>query len=489
MRLVVVLALVASFIAGCLAPHAPSASPGEPPAGTYDAIEAAIGTPINGTHDHTDGSLHTHHYNLDRVAIANGYGDGVTPPNGAAYAETAVKNGYAYLTRYGPDSGLVIFDVHDIEHPKQVGSIRLDEGFEPDIEVSDDGNWAFWETQRFPITPTTPSPDPGANAPHGVDIIDIHDKAHPKWAGFYPVPPDGPHSITYANIGGRNILFLSIYAFAYAYENVEVPNAQRLEITELVPPSDATGSAVCSRGSSRDCVAGAAGLASLKLLATYREPGATGAPGLFPHDVSVSVHPVTGKTLAYVAYWNVGVVTLDVSDPANPQHVNTYTDFGPAKYRSIHMVRIFPEKIDGKVVGVVQPEIGGAPDTGYLTFFDDTDPAHPSYISSWKLPGNLTSQGLRFSPHYFDLSEGRVAIANYHAGLWVIDVHDAANLGHPRSVAFAEMSSSRPPFGIGPLTFEEGAFDAWWVGDHVVAGDALEGLAGYRYLGPSPNSV
>jgi hypothetical protein len=73
--------------------------------------------------------------------------------------------------------------------------------------------------------------------------------------------------------------------------------------------------------------------------------------------------------------------------------------------------------------------------------------------------------------------------------VWVIDVHDHANLLHPRTAGFAEMSSDRTAGG-GLLAgfFEEGAFDAWWYEGHVVAGDALGGLAVYRYTGPTPPS-
>ena len=461
-----VLLLALPALAGCFAaPGATPATGGTTPA-AYDALEAEIGAPIVADHDHGDPKLHQHAKGLELAALVNGHEPASSAPQGEFYAETAVKGGYAYLTRYGPESGLVIFDVKDVEHPKLVSSLRLDEGFEPDFEVSDDGNWGFWETQRFPIAQTTPALDPIANLPHGVHIVDLHDKAHPKDAGFYPVAPDGPHSITYANVNGRNLLLLSVYAFAYAYENVEVPNAQRLEITEL----DASGP-----------------VPTLKKLAEYREPGATGGPGLFPHDVSVQKHPITGQWLAYVAYWDVGLVILDLTDPAAPKEVSKTRDFGPAKYGEVHMARGFPELIDGKHVTVVEPEHDGSvqPDTGYMTFLDTTDPKHPAYLSSWILPGNLTASGLRFSPHYFDVADGRVALASYHAGVWIIDVHDHENLMHPRTTGFAEMSSTRSGAGLGPFSFEEGAFDAWWQDGHVIAGDALNGLAVYRYTGPA----
>jgi hypothetical protein len=462
---IVVLLVLPAVLAGCLAPGlAPqsSAAAGGSENATYDAIEKAIGDPVVAEHDHNDASLHMASYNLPLVVSVNGHPEGPAPPQ-ETYAETAVKGGYAYISRYGPESGLVIYDVHDIEHPKFVSYLHLDAGFEPDVEVSDDGHWAFWETQRFPTSEETPATDPGANLPHGVYVIDISDKAHPRWVSYYPVYPDGPHSITYANISGRHILFLSVYAYAYAYYNVEVPTAQRLVITELDTSTP---------------------IPMLKELAEYREPGATGGPGYFPHDVSVSYHPFLHAYLAYVAYWNSGMVILNVSDPAHPVRISGFTDFGPATYRDTHMVRTFPELIDGKVVAAIEPEVGGENNTGYMTFADVTDPAHPKYISSWILPGNLTSQGLTFSPHYFDVSsDGKVAMANYHAGVWVIDVHDATNLKHPRSVAFNEVGSARVATGVFGQS-QSGAFDAWWYDGHVVAGDFLQGLDVFRYMGP-----
>lgn len=466
MRLLPAALLVLALLAGCTdtPPAAPGGGRGE--AGIYDAIEAGLNVPDLSGHDHMDPALHTASKNLRRVAAVTGH-DGPAPA-GESYAETAVKGGYAYLTRYGPEDGLAIFDVHDVEHPKLVSTLRLDAGFEPDVEVSDDGHWAFWETQRVPLSAETPKPDPGANLPHGIHIVDVSDKAAPKWVGYQPVTPDGPHSITYANITGRHILFASTYAFAYAYAGVNVPAQQRLIIYEL----DASGP-----------------VPMLKQLAEYADPGAaTGLQetGQMPHDVSVAVHPVTGRTYAYVAYWNLGVVILDVTDPAHPTKVGQATDFGPAPYGAIHMARQFPTTIDGKVVLVAEPEIGGEPDSGYLTMVDVTDPAHPAYVSSWRIPGNYSSE--IGGPHYFDVRDGRVALAHYHAGFWVFDVHDHETLLHPRTVAYALVNATGTAVGpLAGLGNDPNAFDAWWAdGTHVVGGDFHAGLVVFRYEGPTP---
>ncbi len=453
----VLVAVAALLLAGC-------ASPPEEADGVstvdYVAIEAAIGEPRSddGWADGTPDA-----YNLKRVATVTGT-EGRAPLPTEGYVETAVKGGYAYLSRTGPEQGLVIFDVADIEAPVQVGYLNLDAGFEADIEVSDDGQWAFWETQRFPTSAQAPNVlSPGANAPHGIHIVDIADKANPRWAGFTPILPDGPHSITYANITGRHILFASTYAFAYAYADVAPPGTQRLVILEL----DTSGP-----------------VAQMVTLAEYMDPDATeenvypATGGKFPHDVSVQVHPVTGQVLAYVAYWDLGVVILDVTDPANPVKVGQATDFGPAPYGAIHMAHPFPHLVAGRHVTVAEPEISGAPDTGYLTFFDTTDPTSPRYISSWKIPGNGTS-GLAGGggPHYFDAAHGRVALSHYGAGFWVIDVHDGENLLDPKTVAYAKVAGGT-------------AFDAWWADPtHMLVSESGAGMTVFRYTGPAPEPV
>lgn len=428
----------------------------------YDALEARIGYPI--TDDGKDADL-PDHVNLERVATVTGAEGRIEAPL-EGFVESAVKNGFAYICRTGVEQGLVIFDVADIEKPRAVGYLRLNAGFEADIEVSDDGNWAFWETQRAYLGVPPPTPDPmdptgaGGVAPHGVHVIDISDKANPRWVSFTPIAPDGPHSITYAEINGRHIVFASTYSFFYVNApNVAVPGVQRLVILELDTslPTPA-----------------------LVQIAEYIDPDsaeevmATGEK--FPHDVSFQVHPITNQSIAYVAYWDLGIVMLDMADPANPVKIGQADDFGPAPYGDIHMARPFPHLIGGRHVTVSEPEISGQPDTGYMTFFDTSDPANPLYISSWKIPGNSTQGAAGGGPHYFDAAHGRLIVSHYGAGFWAVDVHDEQNLLKPRTVGYAFVQA-----GGGS------AFDAWWADStHVVASESGAGLVVFRYTGPNP---
>ncbi|MEA3136940.1 MAG: hypothetical protein QOJ26_217 [Thermoplasmata archaeon] len=459
--------LLVAGLAGCASKTPDPVQQAADEAAVYDAIERQIGTPL--TDDGFDPNLPA--VNLERLYAVTGPSER-TAGVAEGYIETAVKDGYAYLCRSGTDEGLVIFDVHDIEDPLFVGSIRLSAGFEADIEVSDDGNWAFWETQRLPgfgvPDATDPTSAPGA-APYGIHIIDISDKANPRWAGFTPVPPNGPHSITYANIGGEDYVYASVYSWQYVGTSVTPvrlapPGMQRLVTYRLDD--------------------GAAG-PQLVEVASYIDEGALGesvmpADEKMPHDVSIAVHPFTNRTYAYVAYWNLGVVILDVTDPAHPVKVGAATDFGAAPTREIHMARQSELPIDGKVIVVAEPEISGQETTGYMSVIDVSDPANPAFVSNWRIPGNATSGGGGRGPHYFDFHDGRVVMASYSAGFWVFDIHDAANLAHPRTVAYAAVPAGGGLFG-------GSAFDAWWADPtHIVGSESGNGLVVFRYLGPAP---
>jgi hypothetical protein len=471
------LLLAAGGLAGCTGKGSDAAHSAAAEAAIYDAVERAIGEPL--TEDGFDGARPAEMY-LNRTATVTGE-DGRTPAPAEGYVETAVKGGYAYLCRTGADEGLVIFDVHDVEHPRQVGYLKLDAGFEADVEVSDDGHWAFWETQRAGVPAAPGASDPAGGAPRGIHIVDVSDKSDPKWVGYTPVAPDGPHSITFATIGGEGYLFASVYSWQYVGTSGLVP-------VTLAPP-----------GMQREVIYHldtSLPVARLVEVATYIDPDAAEenvvmpAGGKMPHDVTVAVHPFTNRTYAYIAYWDLGVVILDVTDPAHPAKVGAATDFGAAPTKEIHMARQSERPIDGKVVVVAEPEIGGQDTTGYMSVLDVSDPAHPQFVSNWRIPGHATSAGGGRGPHYFDFQEGRVVMASYAAGFWVFDIHDHANLLKPRTVGYSAVKPAADGGSLpGPLAGLGGgiAFDAWWADPtHVVGSESGNGLVVFRYTGPTP---
>jgi hypothetical protein len=149
----------------------------------------------------------------------------------------------------------------------------------------------------------------------------------------------------------------------------------------------------------------------------------------FPHDSFIERHPITGKLLLYVAYWDAGVRIVDISDLTQPREIAAYHDFAPSKLAQMHDVKTFPALLNGRHVTAAAPEIVTAPEHGQMTFFDTTDPASPKKLGYWTLPGSaVVDSPFDFSPHVFDTdAQGHVVIGHYHAGVWLIDAHDPTN--------------------------------------------------------------
>ncbi len=94
---------------------------------------------------------------------------------------------------------------------------------------------------------------------------------------------------------------------------------------------------------------------------------------------------------------------------------------------------------------------------GFLSIVDLSDPIHCKLLSTWSIPGHdwITPETpwAAWSPANFDVTEDRIYLANYHAGVWVIDISDPTD---PHAIAnFGPESFPRPPTKPeGPTLFE-----------------------------------
>lgn len=434
-------------------------------------------------HDHTDPALHMGHIGFsDPVHVppreAGAY------PAGETYHELAVKDGHAYLT-FGPPSapglavgaeaGFIAYDLSDPARPEEVGRwLGQPLG---DLEVSDDGAFAFASTQRngYPYALAV-NPDAGAagHAPRGTYVVDLSDPSDPTTVSFAPLPPNGPHTITYVQApDGRELLLQSTYDILFT---VYPQNLGQSMVTQKVVISE------FHRGP---------GAPWLEPLGTYQvvEPD-EGDASFFPHDATAYVDPETERLVMTVAYWELGMHLVDITDPRMPERLASFENTSPSNHTNTHLVRVFPGTIDGRVVAVMEPEIPSGSDDGQFTFVDVTDPTEPFKLGHWSLPGShVIDKPFIFSPHNFDLAcagqgqprvtaetygtpceDPTVVLSHFHGGLWTLDASDPED---PRPTGFFFPDVERDvPEGF-PFT---GFFTAFMVDGLVYAPEAWGGL-------------
>lgn len=484
MRFVPALLLISIF-AGCLADDE------DPAQAVDDVIRDEADRFLVQEHDHFDASLHRASRNLEVVGYSNGVDDGGDPddiPADMVHTELAVQGGYVYMARAsgvdptatvplpicgevpGNDPGRGGFSIIDVTNPAapRVAGTYLAMGG-ADIEVDRTGDVVFFATQRNCITEIAGTlqvgQDPSDVLPRGIHIVDVSDKRAPELMSYLPLPINGPHTITYHDGPTGEFLIVSTYDLIQDPITSALraaPVTQRVLIYEIL--RDTSGDELV--------------LVPVNTF-SLAEAG-SGDRLVFPHDAIPYEHPTAGWLLN-VAYWDEGLQLLDFNDPRAPLTVlDEYLDFSPSSRNSLHQVRSFAAPIGDLHVTVTEPEIISADETGQITFLDTTDPHDIRRLGHWTLPGDLVTTDFDFSPHNFDLADGKVFLAHNHAGLWVIDVGSEEKVQDPQSTGYFLDVRQRT---------DSPRFQPWFWGAFEDNGliytvDLASGLYVLRYTGP-----
>lgn len=400
--------------AGCL--QAGTTTPQGAPESAQDAA-ARIGTPIEQLHDHTDAALHTGKSGLRLVNWSPLIPDEL---GREGFAGMRIVNDVAYIATDGEHAGFVMVDVRDPKAPVVLGQYVTAGGASQEAVPSWDGNWVFLNLQRTPAAAALAA-DPLRGTGTGIQIVDVRDKANPRFEAFVPVELQGSHVMFYVELGGKPFLVYN-----------GQPTRQQLpaDLGAYTPPP---GNSVKLAE-----FVDVAGKKTLKTVGEFRLPDSLTArvsQGCFPHDQWVEQHPLTQRMVMYVAFWDCGAVTVDVTDPAKPLLLDVDNVMEPSTRARIHFFRPDPTLRDGKVVAWSGPEIDLSPgEPGYLRSYDVTDPSDIKQVGWWRLPGEVENdKPFVFSPHNFDYRGGLMALAHYHAGVWVLNVSDPAA---PHAVAY-----------------------------------------------------
>lgn len=153
------------------------------------------------------------------------------------------------------------------------------------------------------------------------------------------------------------------------------------------------------------------------------------------HDMFPMTEP-DGSVHLYVANWDAGLRIVDVSDPASPKEMGGWNDFPSGHEGNLHTVSA--EWIGDRRIVVGSTEVGflvvggyhyaRGTDAGIVYVWDATDPAAPTLLASWENPQGIKSGRDHVpgesvtSTHNLQLEGGRVYLAHYGLGVFVLDV-------------------------------------------------------------------
>ena len=156
--------------------------------------------------------------------------------------------------------------------------------------------------------------------------------------------------------------------------------------------------------------------------------------GCAPLVLAHEVNPSPDGKLAFVSYWDAGVVILDTSDPARPVYRGR-TPYPAQADGDAHSAVYDPRR---KILFTADEDFcrggrGGAEGWGFLRVFDVSRPASPRQIGSFRTPGSRTGGDGNFTIHIPVLVGNLLYASWYGDGVRVLDVRIARR---PREVAF-----------------------------------------------------
>lgn len=395
MRRLVIALTVTVALAGCIG----ALDDGELALGTSSADEGPVNETVNrleallkADHDHTKVHGHEHVENFDLVGYNPLIGTKEEP---SSYADVDIHNTTAVVSTKLPQGGFVLVDVSEPARPEVLSFYESGPNYQPDAKFGPHGDHVFIATHGGVATGAPDSlqdiHDDESPIPYGVHMVDVTDRRNPEFVSYMQCGSSGVHNVHTTEIQDTT------WVFGACYDSF----VNRVVIGQVTEgPGDGKTLTRVGQFSTGNFVEGDMGSV---------------------HDMVVNEDPKTGDPVLTVSYGSQGVVWVDISDPMNPEKLGQWKDMGKDE-NFLHYAELYTETVDGKRITVAAPEFWSHPHSGYVWIIDATDWENPKTLSKWRLSDDLTYEtGYLYSPHNFELRDGKVFIAHNHAGLHAID--------------------------------------------------------------------
>lgn len=367
--------------------------------------------------------------------------------------------GYAYLSSWHgascPADGVRVYDVHNIAKPKRVSTFA-EGATQPKLKRT----WTektivqHVATQSFKGELAVVSVQGcGGQTFEGFGLYDLTDPAHPRALSLTPLKPRGSHEIWLQPRGSHAYVYTAIPRselqsspdYDIQTGRAQTPGQPDFRIYDVSDPANPVE--VGSWG-------------AWKELGIKPWEGRGSFNANFVH--SVITNP--SATRAFLSYWDLGTVILDIRDPAHPRYLGrtpATDDQGDAHSAALAQ--------NGKVLIETHETADGHP-----TLFDISDPAHPKKLSDFRLPASPTGSGFTTGVHDPKVLGNRAYFSWYSQGVV------AADISNPRKPKL--LAQFKPPQSLDldhVLCSSDACRLVWGVyatKSYVLASDMLSGL-------------
>ncbi len=370
-------------------------------------------------------------------------------PAGGYSGDVYAFGRYAYLSSWHGSrcaaQGVRVYDLANSHKPRRVATFAAGS---QDIEVR--GTWTektivqpvSTANFRGTLAATSFQNCPGTNSFRGFGLYDVTNPRSPKRLSILRTDPGGVHELWLQQVGKRAFVYAAIPLAEIG--GVSAPGFRIYDVTDPRQPSE---------------------------VGAWIAPDSLrkGKGAVFVHSVRVNAR----GTRAYVSYWNLGTVILDITRPSSPRYLGR-TDDPQGSAHSTAFSR------DGKLMIETHERDGGRP-----SFWDVSDPSRPRLLGVFHAPARLVASaktrgavGFATGVHDPKIVGDRAYFSWYGLGVLVADI---SHPRHPRFLAqFLPPRTRDPDNEFCPksrCTYTWGVFPTK---KYVLASDMVGGLWVFR---------